>query len=313
MIVKDAQLRELESGAYGLTERNALMSAHTSFRVGGPADLFIEPTSEKELVRCVRFLYAEGIPHLLVGNGSNLLVRDGGIRGAVIHLGKYYSDAIIDGTQIRAQAGMGLTAMSKMSFRAGLTGMEPLSGIPGSVGGAVTMNAGAYGQEMQQVVCGVRALNIKGEVVELSGEELEFSYRHSRLQREKLFASEVLFCLESGDEAEIQARYADYTMRRQSKQPLELPSAGSTFKRPVGNYASALIDQAGLRGFSVGAAQVSEKHCGFIVNRGGASAAEILDLIRKVQARVKEKFGVQLEPEVRIVGEEICGSSSSQE
>ena len=313
MIVTDAQLRELESGAYGLTERNALMAAHTTFRVGGPADLFIEPTAEKEFVRCVRFLHAESIPYLLVGNGSNLLVRDGGIRGVVIHLGKYYSDAVIDGRMIRAQAGMGLAAVSKMSFRAGLTGMEPLSGIPGSVGGAVTMNAGAYGQEMQQVVCGVRALNAKGEIVELSADELKFSYRHSRLLTEKLFASEVLFCLARGEEMEIQASYADYTMRRQSKQPLELPSAGSTFKRPPGNYASALIDQAGLRGLSVGAAQVSEKHCGFIVNRGGASAAEILALIQKVQERVAEKFGVQLEPEVRIIGEELCGSSSSQE
>lgn len=300
----EQQYRELCSGAYGLVERDVPLSKYTTFQIGGPVDVFIEPTSEKELIRSIRYLRAEQIPFYLMGNGSNLLVRDGGLRGAVIHLGKHYSDVVVNGTAIRAQAGASLASIAKMSFRASLTGMEALSGIPGSVGGAATMNAGAYNAEMKDVVSGIRVINREGEVTTFHGDEMDFSYRHSRVQSEGLIVSEVYFELRPGEAQEIEAAYRDYTMRRTSKQPLEKASAGSTFKRPVGGYASALIDNAGLRGYSVGAAQVSEKHCGFLVNNGGASASQMLELIDYVSKEVERRFGIRLEPEVRIIGED---------
>ncbi|MDY3052624.1 MAG: UDP-N-acetylmuramate dehydrogenase [Ndongobacter sp.] len=300
----EQQYRELCSGAYGLVERDVPLSKYTTFQIGGPVDVFIEPTSEKELVRSIRYLRAEQIPFYLMGNGSNLLVRDGGLRGAVIHLGKHYSDVVINGNSIRAQAGASLASIAKMSFRASLTGMEALSGIPGSVGGAAAMNAGAYNAEMKDVVSAVRVINREGEITTLRREEMDFSYRHSRVQSEDLIVSEVYFELMPGEAQEIEAAYRDYTARRTSKQPLEKASAGSTFKRPAGGYASALIDNAGLRGYSVGAAQVSEKHCGFLVNNGGASASQILELIDYVSKEVERRFGIRLEPEVRIIGED---------
>lgn len=303
-MLNEVQRRELCSGAYGLVDFDVPMSDHTTFRIGGPADVFIEPTSEKELIRCVRFLRTEGIPLCLIGNGSNLLVRDGGIRGAVVKLGRRFSDITVEGDRIRVQAGAQLSAVAKMSFRAELTGMETISGIPGSIGGAVAMNAGAYGGEMKDVVESVRVIDSAGEVVDIPAEEMSFSYRHSRVQDEHLIVVEVSLRLSPGNPEQIEERYKDYTERRITKQPLDKASAGSTFKRPSVGFASALIDEAGFRGYSVGDAQVSTKHCGFLVNNGKASAKDVLELIKIIQDEIYEKKGIHLEPEVRIIGEE---------
>lgn len=295
---------ELLSGAYGLVQENIQLKEYTSFRIGGPCDLFIEPTSTKELVRSLRFLRTEKVPYYIFGNGSNILVKDGGFSGVVIKLGKQFSDCLIDGDRVQVQAGCLLSELAKKSFRAGLTGMEDLSGIPGSVGGGVVMNAGAYKQEMKDVVKSVLALDQNNQIVELSNEELDFSYRNSRLLREDMLVIEIIFQLKKGDPEAIQKRYEEVTFLRTSKQPLDRFSAGSTFKRPANGYASKLIDEAGLRGYTIGRAQVSEKHCGFLINMDEATAKDMLALIHYVQKVVKEKFQIDLEPEVRIIGEE---------
>lgn len=304
-MLTETQRKELDTGAFGIVTYDAPMREHTTFQIGGPADVLIEPTSEKELLRTVRFLRAESIPITLVGNGSNLLVRDGGIRGAVIKLGKHYSDVSVHDTMVRAQAGALLSMVSKMSFRAGLTGMEELSGIPGSIGGGVTMNAGAYGREMVDVVEKVTCIDPAGELVVYDNEEMHFRYRNSRIQDEGLIVSSLTLRLEEGHADVIQKKYDDFTERRTSKQPLEKASAGSTFKRPANGYASKMIDDAGLRGYRYKDAQVSEKHCGFLINDGNATFADMMELIHHVQAEVKQKFDADLEPEVRIIGEDL--------
>lgn len=302
-MLTDFQLEELRRGAYGSTREHIALKDYTTFHIGGPVRMMLEPTSEKELLRSVRYLRSEGIPFYVLGNGSNVLFRDGGFDGVIIRLGKLFSDVCIDGATVTAQAGALLSAVSCATFRAALTGLEPLSGIPGTIGGAVVMNAGAYNREMKDVVTMVRAIDAAGEIIELSNAQLAMGYRTSRVQTEGLIVTEVALTLEPGHAEEILASYEDYTARRVSKQPLDKHSAGSTFKRPVNGYASKLIDDAGLRGFSHRDAQVSEKHCGFLINNGEATCEDMLALIAKVQARVKSMFGVDLEPEVRIVGE----------
>lgn len=310
-MLESYQLNELTNGAYGLTKRQARLDQYTSFRIGGPCELLIEPTSEKELLRTIRYLQAESLPYYLLGNGSNVLVRDGGFPGVIVVLGRLFSDFSIDGVSVTAQAGTALHDLAEASFRAGLTGLEELSGIPGTVGGGVMMNAGAYGKEMKDVVRSVRAINRAGKLVELTIEEMAMGYRRSRMMEEGMIVVQVTFSLQEDAPEKILARYQDFSQRRAEKQPLDRYSAGSTFKRPAEGYASALIDQAGLRGFSYGQAQVSEKHCGFLINQGQASAREMLTLIDLVQKRVREKFAIDLEPEVRIIGVDVEENASS--
>ena len=281
---------------------NEPMSAYTTLKLGGPADYLAFPQSEEEIAALFAEANAAGMPVTVIGHGSNLLVLDGGIRGLVICVGKNMKKITRKGNTLTVQAGamLGRTAME--AAEAGLTGMEFASGIPGTIGGGVTMNAGAYDGEMAQVVTRVRGIYPDGKTVELSREEMKFSYRHSVVMEKHFVVTEVILELREGDPAEIRARMSELNARRTDKQPLDVPSAGSTFKRPAGYYAAALIDQCGLKGYSIGGAQVSMKHAGFLVNKG-TSSRDFLELMRKVQEIVKEKTGVQLEPEVRILGE----------
>ena len=279
------------------------MSRHTTFEIGGPADVMVAPFTSEQVVRALAVCRGAGAPMLVVGRGSDLLVGDRGIRGVVVLLAENYAGIEVDGCRLRAQAGALLSEVARTAARQSLTGMEPLSGIPGSVGGACFMNAGAYGGETAAVLESVRVVNDAGVVRELGVDELAMGYRSSRIAKEGLVVLDAVFSLEPGDRGEIEAAMADFQARREEKQPLELPSAGSTFKRPEGYFAGKLIMDSGLRGARVGGAQVSEKHCGFVVNAGGATAADVLGLIRHVQDTVEARFGVRLEPEVRLVGE----------
>ena len=275
----------------------------TTLRVGGQADYFAEPTNEDQVALLLREAKEAGVPVLLMGNGSNLLVRDGGFRGLVIRLGKSFSRIERRENCLYAQAGALLSVLSRQAQENGLTGLEFAQGIPGSVGGGVYMNAGAYGGELSKTVAFVRVLD--GETVrDIPGSEMNFSYRHSRAMEKAWLILGAQFCLTPGDPDGIEAAMRDYAARRREKQPLEYPSAGSFFKRPAGHFAGALIEGAGLKGLSVGGAQVSEKHAGFLINKGGATAADFLSLMEQVQTRVMEKYSVQLEPEVRIAGED---------
>ena len=275
----------------------------TTLRVGGPADYFAEPRTEEELLLLLREAKAEQMPVLLLGNGSNVLVRDGGFRGLAIRLGKAFSAIEKKNSCLYAQAGALLSMLARQALEASLTGLEFAQGIPGSVGGGVYMNAGAYGGELGQTVDFVRVWD--GDfVLDLPGAEMNFSYRHTRAMEEHWVILGAQFRLSPGDPGEIDAAMRDYASRRKEKQPLEYPSAGSFFKRPAGYFAGVLIEGAGLKGLTVGGAQVSEKHAGFLINRGGATASDFLELMRQVQSRVMEKYGVMLEPEVRIVGED---------
>lgn len=303
-MIGEIERKELMNGAYGICTDGALLSEHTTFRIGGPCDLLIEPTCEKELVRLIRYMHCKKIPYYVLGKGSNILVKDGGLDGVCLLLGHKYSDCWIEGNKVSSAAGTEIKELALLSFKAGLTGLEELSGIPGSVGGGAIMNAGAYGKEMKDVVESVRAISREGEIVDINIENMDMSYRSSRMMKEGLIISRVNFSLKEGEKEEIYNKYEDYSERRSSKQPLDKFSAGSTFKRPVGGYAAALIDQAGLRGFKHGDAQVSDKHCGFLINNGNAKAKEVLELIEIVQEKVREKFDIELEPEVRIIGKE---------
>lgn len=274
------------------------MSRHTTFRVGGEAELFLEIKKVSELQKLLTFFYKSGTKYFAVGNGSNLLVNDAGYDGVILHIAEGLSAIRVEGEKITAQAGALLGRVSSAALQNSLTGLEFAFGIPGSVGGAAVMNAGAYEGEMSQTVSLVKGLTADGRAVELTNEELQFGYRDSILKREKILVTEVEFALAGGLRKEISAKMADFTERRRIKQPLEYPSAGSTFKRPEGYFAGKLIMDAGLRGMRVGGAQVSEKHCGFIINRGGATAADIRQLMEEVRRRVKEHSGVELEPEV---------------
>lgn len=280
------------------------LEKYTTLRVGGPADYFMEPKTEEEICGALKAAADCNIPVLLIGNGSNLLIRDGGFRGAVIRLGKNFSALQRTADGIYAQAGALLSNLAHFALEEELTGLEFAQGIPGAVGGGVYMNAGAYGGEMCQVVSSVRILQ-DGEIREISASEMAFSYRHTKAMDEKWIILGASFHLEKGDPEAIDALMRDLAARRREKQPLEYPSAGSFFKRPTGYFAGALIEQAGLKGVSVGGAQVSEKHAGFLINRGGATAADFIALKEKIQQVIQEKFGVQMENEVRILGNDL--------
>ncbi len=295
----------LLSAAPGLAVlRGEPMARHTTFRIGGPADLFAEPTSAAEVAAVIRACRQAACPLTVVGNGSNLLVRDGGIRGAVLHLGARFADCHVQGTTLTAQAGLLMSKLSREAAQASLAGLAFAEGIPGTVGGGAAMNAGAYGGEMAQVVTGVTAVDGEGNLLELTASELDYRYRHSALLARGLTAVAVRYALTPGDPAAIIEEMRDIGKRRKEKQPLQYPSAGSTFKRPKGHFAAQLIDEAGLKGLTIGGAQVSTLHAGFVINTGGATAADVLALMSEIQRRVKAQTGVLLEPEVRILGED---------
>lgn len=278
------------------------MSKHTTFRVGGPAQIYVRP-SVAELKEWVKFAKEYQVPLTIIGNGSNLLVSDNGIKGIVAEIGKEMESVFISGNTITAEAGVSLGALANQAAAFALTGLEFAAGIPGTLGGAVVMNAGAYGGEMKDVIKSVTVLDENGEEKELTLEELDLSYRHSCIPEKGYVVVEVTMKLESKDEKSIRETMADFRERRIEKQPLEYPSAGSTFKRPEGYFAGKLIEDAGLSGYQVGGAQVSEKHCGFVINKGGATEKDISTLMDDVTKKVKEQFGVDLEPEVRKIGE----------
>lgn len=279
------------------------MARHTTFRIGGDAEVFVEPTME-EIPPLISYCKEHRIPVTVIGNGSNLLVGDGGIRGVVLCIGRNMSRVEVSGDCIDAQAGALLAQVASAARDAALSGMEFAAGIPGSLGGAVVMNAGAYGGEMKDILVDVTCLSAAGEIVTYPVEDLELSYRHSKvMEMEGAVVLSARIRLHPGNLEEIVATMRDLAAKRQEKQPLNFPSAGSTFKRPEGYFAGKLIEDAGLRGFQVGDAQVSEKHCGFVINRGGATAADVRNLIEEVARRVREDAGVELVPEVRFVGE----------
>lgn len=279
-----------------------LLSNHTTFRIGGAAKYFAVPKNEEEIMEAVDFAIVKDLPYYILGKGSNVLFADEGYPGVIIEIGAGMEKVERTGdTGIRAQAGVSLSALAAFAAREGLSGLEFAGGIPGTLGGAVTMNAGAYGGEMQDVIVSAKVMDEEGAVQELSCEELQLGYRTSIVQKKQLIVLEAEFLLKPGTTEEIQNTMKELNAKRREKQPLEYPSAGSTFKRPEGYFAGKLIEDAGLRGYRVGDAQVSEKHCGFVVNRGKATCAEVLQLIEEVQKTVKEQFGVQLEPEVRII------------
>lgn len=279
------------------------MSKHTTFRIGGPADFYLCPHSTKEVQQTVQICKEGNLPYFILGNGSNLLVSDKGYRGAIIRLWKNFSDISVKDCCITAKAGALLSKVAAEALEEGLTGMEFASGIPGTIGGAVFMNAGAYGGEMKDIIKEVKVLDDQGEIRVLSNEEMKLGYRTSIVKEKGYTVLSAVLQLKKGEVSVIRETMEDLKNRRTSKQPLDMPSAGSTFKRPEGYFAGKLIMDSGLRGFSVGGAQVSEKHCGFVVNKGGATAEDVTALIREVQRRVKEKFGVELETEVRFLGE----------
>lgn len=278
------------------------MSKHTTFRVGGPADVMVWPVGAA-LAQIIKLCDRYEQPYHIIGNGSNLLVGDGGIRGLVIVMGKGQDEIQIEGTQVVAGAGALLSRFANLAAEQGLTGMEFAAGIPGTVGGAVVMNAGAYGGEMKDILKSVTVLDSFGREKKLGLEELELGYRSSCILKQNYIVTEAVFSLENGDTDEIRARIGELREKRLEKQPLEYPSAGSTFKRPEGYFAGKLIMDAGLRGYRVGGAMVSEKHCGFVVNTGGATAADVRKVMCDVSKEVEHQFGVKLEPEVKMLGE----------
>lgn len=280
------------------------MSEHTTFAVGGPADVLVLPKSVKEMSLAIRAARSLELPVTVLGGGSNVLVRDGGIRGVVIQLNQMTKVLSCNETKILASAGYMMKDVCQFAQEQGLTGIEFACGIPGTLGGAVFMNAGAYGGEMSHVVSRVRTVNSTGGVHTYNAPNLGFSYRQSRFQKSQEFVVEIELTLRQGNKAEIQQEMDDLMQKRRSKQPLEMHSAGSTFKRPPGYFAGTLIDQTGLKGLSCGDAQVSTKHAGFVVNTGHASARDVLQVIHEVQKRVEKAHGVHLEPEVRIIGED---------
>ena len=283
--------------------RNEDMSRHTTFRIGGPADCLVQPESAEELREILRICKEENVPYFILGNGSNLLVSDSGYRGLIIQLFRNMSGIEISGDIITAQTGSLLTQIASAAAGAELTGFEFASGIPGTLGGACVMNAGAYGGEMKDVLISVTAMDPEGRIYTIDRDDLDLGYRHSALMDGGYIVLSARMKLSHGEPEQIKTLMEDLRQRRVTKQPLDLPSAGSTFKRPTGYFAGKLIQDAGLRGYSVGGAQVSEKHCGFVVNTGGATAEDVFGLIRHVQAEVKREFGVDLQTEVRFLGE----------
>ena len=279
------------------------MSQHTTFKIGGPADYFLMPNKGEDVGRVIKICKEKEIPYFILGNGSNLLVGDGGYRGAVIQIYRNMSSVTVEGNEITAQAGALLSAVAAAAKNASLTGFEFAGGIPGTIGGAVVMNAGAYGGEMKDVLTEVTVMNAEGDIFTLPTEELELGYRTSIIKTAGYIVLEAKIRLKEGDPEVIRETMKDLTIRRTTKQPLEYPSAGSTFKRPEGYFAGKLIMDSGLAGYQVGGAQVSEKHCGFVINAGDATARDVRTLMDNVRDIVYKKYGVTLEPEVKFLGE----------
>ena len=296
---------QLEIICPGKVEENAPMARHTSFKAGGNADLLVTPGSVDELKKVLRFLDEEDCPHMVLGNGSNILVRDGGYRGVIVKIGEAFDYIKVEGEVVRCGAGTLMSIIAKAAADAELTGFEFASGIPGSIGGAVFMNAGAYDGEIREILKRARLISQDGKrEFYMSPEQLRMEYRHTLLHETKDIVVEAELKLKKGKDEWIRTKMAELTARRNSKQPVQYPSAGSFFKRPTGYFAGKLIQDAGCKGLQVGGAQVSELHSGFIINRGGATATDILQLMEIVQARVMDEFGVMLQPEVRIIGED---------
>lgn len=284
-------------------KENEPMKSHTSFKIGGVADVFVSPTTKKQLVDAIRICKENQVPYYIIGNGSNLLVTDKGFRGVIIEVSKNLSEIRVEGYKIIAEAGALLSRIAKTAEYEALIGFEFAHGIPGTLGGAVAMNAGAYDGEMKQVIIEAEVIDEQGEIKTLTKDELELGYRTSIIQKKGLIVLEAVIQLQPGSQEAITAKMKDLAGRRRDKQPLEYPSAGSTFKRPEGHFAGKLIMDSDLRGYAVGGARVSEKHCGFVINQGNATFADVMELIEHVQQVVREKFSVELEPEVRIIGE----------
>ena len=279
------------------------MHKHTTFRVGGPAEVFVTVENKEQLEKIIKYLNLVERPYFILGNGSNLLVGDKGYRGVIIRLGGEFNTLKTEGTLLTAGASVLLSAAAREAMENGLTGMEFASGIPGSIGGGVKMNAGAYDGEMRQIVESVQVMYKDGSILDLDNETMEFGYRNSVIKNRPYVVLQVSLRLQPGNREEILARMNELAARRKEKQPLEFASAGSTFTRPEGYFAGKLIMDSGLRGARIGGAQISEKHCGFVINDGTATAADIAELIQEVSETVKEKFGVTLEPEVILLGD----------
>lgn len=282
---------------------NEEMKNHTTFKIGGPADIFISAGSAEEIQKVIALCKETGTPCMVMGNGSNMLVSDKGIRGVVLQVGNKMASCRIDGEKVYAEAGILMSALAKKILAAELTGFEFASGIPGTLGGGIYMNAGAYGGELKDIIEEVTYIDENNEIRTAKNAELDFGYRHSMFETGKYVILSCIITLRKGAAEEIKALMSDYMKRRNDKQPVSMPSAGSTFKRPEGYFAGKLIQDAGLMGYCAGGAQVSEKHAGFVVNKGGATAQDVLDLIKHIQKTVKEKFGVDLEPEIRLIGD----------
>ena len=287
----------------GTVTKQEPMNKHTSFAIGGPADVFVQPATKEEIKNAIFCAKEAGVPFFVMGNGSNLLVSDEGFRGMIIQIGKNFQEISVQDTVIEVQAGALLSRTARAAWNAGLTGFEFAAGIPGTVGGAVMMNAGAYGSEMKNVLLWADVMDQDGNVKLMKNEELELGYRTSCLERLGLFTVRAAFKLTPGDPEVIRSQMEELARKRKEKQPLEYPSAGSTFKRPEGYFAGKLIEDAGLKGFSVGGAAVSEKHAGFVINKDHGTAADILELCNEVKRRVKENSGVDLEMEVKLLGD----------
>ncbi len=304
-MIKDEAIKLLaEAIGEDRIKKDEPMSKHTTFRIGGPADLMLEPLNTDGLKSVIAILKKFDIPYFVMGNGSNLLVGDKGIRGAVINISQGFSEYSVNKGVIRAGSGLKLSRLANIAVNNSLTGLEFASGIPGTLGGAVYMNAGAYGGEMKDIIKSVTYFDTEAEeVCTISGEECGFGYRKSIFSEGKKIVTEAVVSLEKGDSAEIKNKMAELCEKRNSKQPVDKPSAGSTFKRPEGYFAGTLIQDAGLKGFKIGGAEVSQKHSGFIINAGGATAKDVCDLIGYVKETVLQKFGVELEPEVKFTGE----------
>ena len=282
---------------------NEPMSRHTTFRVGGAAKCLIKVNNKEQMKKLIPYLHMTGQNFFILGNGSNLLVGDKGYSGILVKLGEGMESVTVEGERMKISAGTLLSKAASAARENELTGMEFASGIPGTVGGAIVMNAGAYGGEMKQIVESVEVMNMEGEILVLDNDTMEFGYRKSVIKSRPFIVLETVLCLQKGKQEEISSKMEELSRLRREKQPLEYPSAGSTFKRPEGYFAGKLIMDAGLRGFSIGGAKVSEKHCGFIVNSGNATAADIREVIDEVQKCVKAKFGVTLEREVIYLGD----------
>jgi len=297
--------------ANGYVLQNEPMSSHTTFRTGGPARLFAVPANAEETASLIRYMNSNGLPYYIIGNGSNLLVSDKGYDGIIVHLGRVDGTDFVmlgyeeldDGVLFDAGSGCLMSVLASIAEKLGCTGFEPISGIPGCIGGAVLMNAGAYGTEIKDLISEVEIITKTGEIRTVNSDHIEFGYRCSSLEKEGYVISRVRYFLPFGDKEAIHCLMNEYAGRRKEKQPIELPSAGSTFKRPEGYFAGKLIEDAGLRGYRIGGAMVSDKHCGFIVNKEHATSADIYRLIRHVQNTVFEHSGVRLETEVKLLGD----------